>query len=59
MKIIQLLKENGNFNNVDEYSSVDISQYIKSTTQKIQGSNIKRDANNNSDIGNKKTDKFS
>ena len=28
-------------------------------TQKIQGSNIKRDANNNSDIDNKKTEKFS
>lgn len=40
----------GIFNNLDMYSNVDISEYIK----KIRAGGLKLDANNNYDIENKK-----
>ena len=45
----------GIFNNLNKYTNVDISEYIKNITQKIQaGSGLKLDANNNYDIENSK-----
>ena len=40
----------GKFNNLDKYSNVDISEYIKNTTKQIQTGGPKLDANNNYDI---------
>ena len=43
------------FNNLDMYSNVDISEYIKNITQQIQAcSGLKLDVNNNYDIENEK-----
>ena len=45
----------GIFNNLNKYTTVEISEYIKNITQKIQaGSGLKLDANNNYDIENSK-----
>ena len=44
----------GKFNNLDKYSNVDISEYIKNTTKQIQTGGPKLDANNNYDIENRK-----
>ena len=45
----------GIFNNLNKYTNVEISEYIKNITQKIQaGSGLKLDANNNYDIENSK-----
>ena len=37
----------GTFNNIDKYSNVDISEYIKDTTQQIQAGGLKLDSNSN------------
>jgi len=45
----------GIFNNLDKYTNVDISEYIKNITQQIQvGGGPKLDANNNYNIENLK-----
>jgi len=44
----------GKFNNIDKYSNVDISEYIKNIPQQIQSSGLKLDSNNNYDIENRK-----
>ena len=45
----------GIFNNIDNFTNVNISEYIRSITQKIQVSGVfKFDSNNNYDIQNKR-----
>lgn len=45
----------GIFNNIEKYSNIDISEYIKNITQKIQqGTRLKLDVNNNYDIQQKR-----